>query len=124
MTSYELSINLKRDGVPVSGYPIVRRIEATEAQEFSYAKANDGDLTTFSAIPANEIATVKFLIVRTDKSVTVRLDGQTDAGITLDAGGLLAIIDATIDAGAGASNAKVNNNSGAVALIEGIAGGL
>lgn len=122
MESLEASLVIRRNGVVVQN--ITRRIEVDEIQSFNYEKAADNDVTTFSALPADQIATIQFLLARSNKAVTIRLDGQTDAGIVLNAGGLLLIVDATIDAGAGASNAKVNNPDDAdTALIEGFAAG-
>lgn len=123
MSSLEITLTVKRDGQPVNGFPVTRRIEADEVQHFSYEQAAHGDITTFGAVPADQINTVQALVLRTTKAITVRLDGQSDAGVPLNAGGILIVLDSTIDAGAGASNAKVNNNSGATALIEGLAAG-
>jgi hypothetical protein len=123
MTSFEVGLILRRNGFTVEGFPVTHRFEADEVSQFTYEKANDGDTTTFSALPADQIDTIQVLVVRASKAVTIRLDGQADKGIRLNAGGMLVIVDGTIDAGAGASNAKVNNNSGAVSLIEGIAAG-
>lgn len=123
MDSYEITLHVRKNGVIVEGFPVTRRIETDESQGFGYEKANDGDSTTFSALPADQLATIQLLIVKTDKAITLRLDNQSSAGIELNAGGLLAIIDCTIDAGAGANNAKVNNNSGATALVDGVAAG-
>ena len=62
-------------------------------------------------------------IITANQQLTFRLDGQSDAGIVLNAGGLIALFNVDIDAGAGSSNASVNNNSGSTATITGIAGG-
>ena len=107
----------------VAGTPYSKVVDIDESQSFSYEEANDGDTSTFSAIPADQLATIKVLLVKPDQQVNIRLDGASDAGILLSAGGFLAIVDATIDAGAGSSNAKVNNNSGSTALLKGAAGG-
>lgn len=124
MSSLELTVTLRRDGYPVTGFPVTRRIEVDEIQSFKYEKAADNDSTTFAAVPADQIATIQALLLRTSKAVTLRLDGQTDAGIALNAGGMIVILDCTIDAGAGASNCKINNPDDAdTALIEGLAAG-
>ena len=124
MSSLELSVMVKRDGIASPGFPVTRRIEIDEIQSFKYDKAADNDSTTFSAVPADQIASIQALCIRTSKAITLRLDGQTDAGIVLNAGGMIVILDATIDAGAGASNASVNNPDDAdVALVEGFAAG-
>ena len=114
---------LRRDGLPMPGFPLTRRIEVDESQGFSYEKAADNDTTTFTAIPSNQIDTVQVLLVRANKAVTLRLDAQTDAGIELNAGGILAIVDATINASA-ATNVKVNNPAVTdVAIVEGLVAG-
>lgn len=122
MESLEATITIRRNGVVIQN--IARRIEVDELQAFNYEKAADNDAVTFSALPADQIANIQFLLARTNKAITIRLDGQTDAGIVLNAGGLLLIVDATIDAGAGASNAKINNPAASdIALVEGLAAG-
>ena len=123
MPQLKVKIEVDYDGITLPGFPVIRRLELDEGQQFEYEKADDGDATTFSALPADQIATIQALILQTDQVVTLRLDGQTDAGIVVNAGGLVLLFDVTIDAGAGASNAKVNNNSGATALLKGITGG-
>ena len=124
MESLELTVTLKRNGVPVGGFPFIRRVEVDELQSFNYDKAADADSTTFSAVPADQIAEMQVLVLRSSKAVTLRLDGQTDAGIVVNAGGMVLLLDCTIDAGAGASNAKVNNpHATDTAVIEGLAAG-
>lgn len=119
----KVTVTADIDGQVVAGTPYSKVVDIDESQSFSYEEANDGDTSTFSAIPADQLATIKVLLVKPDQQVNIRLDGASDAGILLSAGGFLAIVDATIDAGAGSSNAKVNNNSGSTALLKGAAGG-
>lgn len=107
------------DGIPVPGSPYVREDDVDESQVFSYEEANDGDETTFSVVPMAQLATIKTLFIKPDQEVTIRLDGQTDSGIKVAAGGILVIAGATIDSGAGASNCSANNNSGSTALLKG-----
>jgi len=114
---------LELDGVLLPGFPKVKRLIVDETQQFQYEEANDGDTTTFSAVPADQLATIQFLLIEADQQLTFRFDGQTDTGIVLNKGGLLLLMDVTIDAGAGSSNAKVNNNSGSTANLKGLAGG-
>ena len=123
MPVLKVSINAELDGQPILGFPIVRRAVVDEVQQFEFELATAGDATTFTGVPADQIASIQNLILRPDQQVTLRLDGQTDAGIVLDADSILLILGATIDAGAGASNAKLNNNSGATAVIRGLCGG-
>jgi len=122
-SSLKIVLSVEKDGVPVAGFPFVRRLVVDELQEFAYEQANHGDAVTFSAVPADQLGEIQVLVLRSDKLVTLRLDGQSDAGIVVNAGGLVLLVDADVDAGAGASNAKLNNNSGATATIRGLAGG-
>jgi len=116
-------VTAELDGVPIKGFPWVRRLAIDEIQSFEYEQANHGDAITFSTVPADQLATIQALLLRPDKAVTLRLDGQTDAGIAINADGFVLLCDVTIDAGAGASNAKLNNNSGSTAIVQGTAVG-
>ncbi len=122
MPTLKATINLELDGVSLSGYPLVRRLELDESQQFRYEKVDDGDGTTFIAVPTAQIASIQALAIQSDQQVTVRFDGQTDAGILLNAGGFILVMDATIDASA-ATNATINNNLQPTANIQGIAAG-
>lgn len=122
MSTLTATITLTRDGLPIAGFPLTRRLSADELQTFAYDEANDGDTTTFSALPTGELGTIQALCVTANKAVTIRLDGQSDAGVTLAANGVLLILNATIDASA-STNATINNNSGATALVTGVAAG-
>lgn len=119
MPTLEITINVKEDGVVKPGFPRTRRISADELQSFRYEKATGGG---YVAVPTNQLDEVQALIFETDQQVTVRLDGQSDAGIVLNAGGLLIIIDADIDAGS-TTNVTVDNSSGSTANLEGLAYG-
>jgi hypothetical protein len=119
VATIKISIDCEIDGVRVPGYPLSRRISVDETQQFSVVRATAGG---YVATPTSDLASLKALILNSDQAVTLRLDGQSDAGIELNAGGIIAIIDATIDAGA-STNATVSNASGSDAQVEGIAAG-
>ncbi len=95
-----------------------------EVQAFNYEEPADNDSTTFSALPTAQIASIQALILRAlEQPITLRLDGQSDAGIVINAGGIIVIIDATIDAGA-TTNATVNNPDATEdSQLKGLAGG-
>ena len=129
MPSLTVTISVLQDGVgPLPGFPLTRRVAVDEIQSFAVEQANAANTTTWVALPLNLLDTVTFLVVRTDRNVTFRLnDGTADANtlptIPLSAGGLLLLIDGTLRAGAGASNARVSNNSGSTAVLRGVGGG-
>ncbi len=120
MATIEVEVIIKRDGRPLEYLRTVRRIELDEIQEFKYEKATGGGFVTLPTGELDEIQALVFQAV--DQVATLRLDGQSDAGIVLNAGGMVVIIDCDIDAGA-ATNATVDNSSGSVALLRGLAGG-
>lgn len=124
----EVEIRFRLDGRPLEaiapGGIIIGRLSVDEVQVAApHEKTNDGNATSFAALPTSELDEIQVLFVKSDKATTYRLDGATDTGIPLNAGGFYLIFNADIDAGAGASNAKVNNNSGATATIDVLAGG-
>jgi len=124
MPSIKLSVNLEIDGVTVTGFPLIRRLSVDEIQHFDYEEGADNDTTTFSALPTAQIAAIQALLLRPlEQPITLRLDAQSDAGIIINAGGLIIIMDATIDAGA-TTNATVNNpDASALSRLKGFAGG-
>jgi len=124
MPSVKLTVDLEIDGVKVPGFPLVHRRSVDEVQHFAYDEAADNDLTTFSALPTAQIASIQALLLRPlEQPITLRLDGQSDAGIIINTGGIVIIMDATIDAGA-ATNATVNNpDATAVSKLKGFAAG-
>lgn len=125
MPSIRVSLTVEVDGQPVPGTPIVRRVTADEVQAFDYEKAGDNDAVTFTAVPADQLAEIQMLLLQSDKLVTLRLDGQSDTGIVINPGGVVFLLNVDIDAGAGASNAKLNSNvaPAILAAIRGLAGG-
>lgn len=118
----EIALLIRRNGELLPGFPKIRRLTVDEIQSFVYEQANQG-AGVFAAVPLDQIATIQALLVIPTQQVTLRLDGQSDTGIVINANGLLLLLDATIDAGAGASNAQLNNVSGSVATIEGLGAG-
>ena len=124
MPSIKIVVDVEIDGVKIPGYPLTRRISTDEVQHFDFEEAADNDSTTYSALPTAQIASVQALVLRPlEQPITLRLDAQTDAGIIINAGGLIVIVDATIDAGA-ATNATVNNpDASALSRLKGFAAG-
>lgn len=127
MPTYELSITLRAGGAVVPGFPILRRVEVDEAQSAAVELASAGGSTTWTALPTLSLDTLNFLLVTTDRPITLRVNNTIDAPeravIPLNAGGMLVLIDTTIAAGAGAPNARANNVSGSTALVTTYAGG-
>lgn len=115
----DVTVIIKRNGRDVTGFPFQWRKVVDELQSFAYEKATGGGHET---LPTTQIATLQVLVVTADQALTLRLDGQSDAGIVLSAGGLLLVLDATIDAGV-STNATLDNSSGSTAIITGLGAG-
>ena len=129
MPTLTVTVTVSQDGgEPLPGFPLTRRVSVDEVQTFATEQANAADTTTWVALPLSSLDTVTFLVVRSDRAVTFRLnDGIADAATTatlpLAAGGLLMLVNGTLRAGSGSANARVNNNSGATAVLRGVGGG-
>lgn len=122
MPTIELYLSLKIDGDEANGFPLRRRLEVDEVQRFNTQEADDGNDTTFSALPVGEVDSVQVLVYDSvDQATGVRLEGgeATNVAVRLNAGGLVAVFNGTLTD----TNLTVNNNSGAVARIKGLAGG-
>src|ERR1043166_424563 len=122
MPVFEITLSIKRDNVEVFGAPLRRRLEVDEAiGPMEYEQAPGGG---YVVVPGpSALDEINGLIMRAvDYALTVRLDAQSDAGIVLNAGGVLVIFDADIDAGA-SLNVKVDNSSGSTASAKVLAGG-
>ena len=115
----DITVSVKRNGQDVPGFPYRHRVLVDEVQTFSYEKADGGG---YVSLPIAEVASVSALILTADQALTVRLDGQSDAGIPLTANGLLLVIGGPIDAGA-STNATIDNSSGSTAVVKGLGAG-
>lgn len=117
-SSLKVTIWIEKDGVLL--HRLARRLTVTDAVEAQYTKATGGGYVT---LPTAELAELQVLLIESlDQQTTVRLDAQSDAGIVLNAGGFVLVVDGDIDAAA-ATNAKIDNSSGNDATIHMIAGG-
>lgn len=119
---YDFILTVRKNGQAVPEFnPLIRRVSCDESQPFTYEAASTM-VETFVTLPATQLDTIQVLLVTADKAVTLRLDGQTDAGIPLNAGGVVLILNTGIDAGA-STNATLDNQSGDTALVKGLAAG-
>jgi len=120
MTTFKVFLRIERDGIPFRTF--TKRLEVDETQSGTYEQDDDADSGAFTALPSSQLFDIQLLMIQPNRQCTIRLDGQSDSGITLNGDGILLIVDAVIDS-APATNAVINNTSGAAALIDFIAGG-
>jgi hypothetical protein len=103
MAVIEVEVNVRVDGVPVDGFPLIRRLNPAQFGQRRYIKPN-GDGVTY--VQASQLATDNFVIVWTDSAIGVGINNK--GPIPLNPGGFIIICDAQIVAGA-ATNVTVNN---------------
>lgn len=117
---YELTMSLKADGAEVFGQPLTKRLTVDETTGLqTYERATGGG---YSTLNITVLETLQLLFVQASQSVTLRLDGQSDAGIVLQANGLLLLMGGTVDAGS-STNATLDNSSGQTAVVKVLGGG-
>ena len=119
MATIKVKITVEVDGHKMTGFdPLVRTIETDELSVIRNDQATGAGYTALS----DQIADIKVLAVKASQPVTIRLNAQSDAGIDLNAGGALVIVDAALDSAA-ATNVTAENISGFTAKTTTIAGG-
>ena len=101
MPALKVTVTVEQDGVALPGFPFVRRIQTSDVQAFAYTQDDTGvdaeDVQLYTTLPViGEISPVRLLVLRTDAVAGVRFAGQTDAGVDLEAGGLVILVDCDI----------------------------
>ena len=101
---------------------LVKSLSVDELVPFKIEKADDGDDTTFSELlGTGEFSTITALLITSDRAIKLRLNDQSDGHIPISAAGWVVLTDVAIDDAT--SKVKVNNNSGAAAVISGYIAG-
>ena len=120
----ELTLSLKLNGKELQNFPIHKRITVDEVQALlPSSKADDGDLTTFSAIAVGDVDSVTvFYFEAIDGAVGVRIEGSEtgSTALRLASGGLVLVFGAT---GITDTNLTDNQNTGGVVNRRILAGG-
>lgn len=113
MPQLEVVVSASVDGVPLDGFPVVKRLTTTEKEARDFVKATGAGYVAL----CDNIASVAALIMQSDQTVSVKLNGSATS-FTLNAGGLLLLLDCLLSSGA-ATNATFENTSGASANVRG-----
>lgn len=114
MSKLKVTVILEEDGQVVPGFPLIRNYDRDEIQRSKHTQADHGDATTFATLPSGELGTVQDFLVAPDQDTTVRLNGQTDRGIPVQADGFILGINCNIT---NAVLLSLNNNSGLAAQV-------
>jgi hypothetical protein len=113
----KVTVDCELNGIRLEGFPKIARREVTEGQSFTAVRATGGG---YVALPLGELTTIQALVLTADQALSVQLGATEEADISLAAGGLIILIDASNTA----ANAKVSNASGSDAEIVGLGGGI
>src|SRR5262245_1735824 len=96
----------------------VRKTCDEDTGKMHYDKAVGG----YTAAPTSLLDEVQLLCLLTTKALTLRLDGQSDAGVVVNANGLVLLVDVDIDAGS-TTNVTHENAGAETATVDLFAAG-
>lgn len=122
MAIMQLTLDARINGYSALGFPLQFLFTLDELQQFDYDEPDDGNDTTFSALPVTQIDTVEALLVQAiDNAIGIRLEGGEvgNAALRLSARGGILVWGATLTG----TNLTVNNNTGVTARVAGFGGG-
>ena len=114
MPLVEITLDVKMDGKPALGQPLVLTTTVSEAVQLNLLKSGSDGSSYFGY---TRLATDYGVFLQTDTQINVGLLNQS-TGLTLSPGGIILIAGASMAAGANL-NMTINNNSGSQATIKG-----
>jgi hypothetical protein len=121
MAVFQISVDIKEDGVKLPGFPIVKSVTVTESKGKQVFSRPDSS-GVYTELPLQELAGVSVLLVQADQAVAFRFNDQSDAFLPISANGLLLLVDAAISSGA-TNKAALENDSGSAANVTMVSGG-
>jgi len=120
MPVVEVEVHVRVDGQMQPGFPLTRSLTVSQWQGIGVQKSG-ADGASYVGLPTVDALTeIDFLILKADQVMGFRFQNQSDAGLVMNASGLMILIDCKLTSGA-TTNLKVNNNSGSTANVKGIA---
>ena len=121
MPTVTAQLSVREDGQELPGFPLNLTLSPTETtgkQSFNRPDA----AATFTELPVSELGAVRLLLVQSDQITTLRFNDQSDAGIPMEANGVLLLFNCNIPSGA-TLKAALENASGSEAAVVMVAGG-
>src|SRR5260221_3083033 len=111
MANVQITVELTLDGHPLPGSPFTQILDVLDYQVLNVRKSIDA-VGVFAPIPTVDALTPisALLLWNPDAELIYRFAGQTDAGLTVPAGGLVLLSNVDIEAGA-TLNVGADNSS-------------
>ena len=118
MPTLRITITAEVDGAPVDGFPFTHQVQGDVAQDFDFvAPSNPGQFP----LPDSIVTTLQALLVRTDKTLAIRLNMASVDVVTLNPGGLLLVLDCKQPGDRLGPVNTYQQNSGDTGTIKGLA---
>lgn len=115
MPTIRVSVVVEVDDIPVANFPFFYRASPNAAQSIADVQATGA---SFFTIPTTAMATIQTAILQSSQATAVAFNGVTATPITMNAGGVLLVLGASLSA------LSVQNNSGANSNLRGFVAGV
>lgn len=107
MAQVKVTVLVEVDGVALPGFPFVSRLPYEQVVGWNPYDQAENALGVFESMPLLTLDVLQALVLRTSGRILVRFNGQSDAGLELEPGGLLIALGAAVEAGS-TTNVRVS----------------
>lgn len=118
MPTLEATIILKQDGVDVPGFPITSRMSVLDIRSADESFGFGGGFVSFQSWPVVSVVAIQ----SSEQVLTLRLNGQSDAGILVNPGGVVVLFNVGLTDGL-TTNVKIQNATTEFAQVKSVFGG-
>lgn len=124
MPAFEVTIQVKKDGVDLAGFPFRRTIETNEGSDYNSVKAGGDVALTFTPFP-NISTPLQLIVVAPDQPIDLKVAGlaAADGVIQLLAGGVFLLLNCNQNPAASAPPLLICNSGANPANLKGASGG-
>ncbi len=104
---YRVVLTISKNGEDLPNMPIVKRYIYAQGTETNLALAPDNNSSSYHALAALTMSPLGVFFLQTDQAVNLELN--VNAGVPLQAGGLILILGTNMAQATPANNVQVNN---------------
>lgn len=91
----EVVISVRVDGVQSFDFPLIGRLQVEQVIPLGFKEPPGGSYVNL----ADRLSTLQFAIVKADSALKVRANDQSDSYVPVNASGIYALFDVTVDTG-------------------------